>query len=113
MPKGVYPRTANQLRAAQTNLAKGHLPESRAKAQKAMRAHVDKDPEGFSERVSASVLQVMHVPSIREKHLQGLTKAREVHGTNFRGGNGQAPIDVLPETVELLLACGFQREYPI
>ncbi len=107
MPRGVYPRTAAQLAAAGQNLAKGHLPEVRAKANAAMRS-LAKDP-AWIQRVSAATATAMRRPEVRERHLRGLANAP----VNFAGGNGQPLTAAVIEAARILEPLGFLREYTI
>src|SRR3989304_1971142 len=111
MPRGVYPRTPNQLKAAKENLAKGRLPEARAKAQETMRVWVISP--GWRMRVSKATTAAMHRPEVRERHLAGLQKALNLHGVNFKGGNGQEPVKTVMELASLLEPMGFTRELVI
>jgi hypothetical protein len=94
MPRGIYPRTPNQLAAAKANLAKGRLPEARAKAQQSIR-RIASDPS-WREKVSRATKAAMRRPEVRDKHLS----AMEGQPTNFKGGNGRP----LAERVEAHLA---------
>ena len=80
MPRGVYPRTANQLAAAKLNLAKGRLPEARVKAQQSLR-RIASDPS-WRERVSTGTKAAMRRPEVRDRHLCAL-KGQPL---NFEGG---------------------------
>jgi hypothetical protein len=104
MPSGVYPRTPNQLRAAKANLAKGHAPEARAKANATMR-EMGQDP-AFRERVSQANLKRMRDPEVRARHLAALAG----NPVNFKGGNGQEPVALVKAMIEALAADGYQRE---
>lgn len=73
MPRGVYPRTANQLKAAKANLAKGRQKAARKKAAKTLRK-LGQDP-GWRERVSKGTKAAMRRPDVRKNHLEGLSAA--------------------------------------
>lgn len=73
MPRGVYPRTPNQLKAAKANLAKGREPAARARASKTLKK-IAQD-EGWRRKVSEATKAAMRRPEVREKHLKGLAKA--------------------------------------
>ena len=111
MPSGVYPRTKNQLIAAKTNLSKGRSPEARKKAAKTLK-EIAQNPE-WRKKVSEATKEAMNTPKIRTKHLAGLKKAREKHGVNFRGGNGQELTEIVKLADSLFSQCGYIREYPI
>ena len=111
MPKGVYPRTENQLKAAPANLAKGHEPEARAKAIAKLRENA-KDP-AWREKVSRATKEALRRPEVRKRYLAGMKQARKKHGINFRGGNGQSPTGAVVEMEKILAPFGFQREYVI
>ena len=107
MPKGVYPRTQNQLAASVANLAKGREPEARGRSTEALRA-MARDPE-WRLRVSEATRQAMRSPEIRQRHLDAL-KGRS---RNFRGGNGMPILPIVAWMASLLQPLGYQREYPI
>ena len=70
MPRGKYPRTPNQLAAAKANLAKGRLPEARAKAQQSIRRTAS-DPS-WREKVSRATQAAMRLPEVRDRHLRAM-----------------------------------------
>ncbi len=72
MPRGVYPRTPDQLRAAKANLAKGRQPDVRAKAAATLKA-IAQDP-AWREMVSANTRKAMHRPEVREPLLHKLPR---------------------------------------
>jgi hypothetical protein len=111
MPRGVYPRTANQLKAAVANLAKGREPAAREKATDTNRRRAQ-DPE-WIKKVSENTKKAMHRPEVRKKHLKGLKMARTKYGTNFKGGNGQVRTKTQKLMDSILEGQGFIREYPI
>ena len=111
MPKGVYPRTKNQLEASKANLAKGREAPAREKANATLKK-IAENPE-WREKVSQATQKAMHSPEIREKHLKGLLKARQKYGVNFRGGNGQELTKIVKLAERLFSQYGFIREYPI
>jgi Protein of unknown function (DUF559) len=104
MPSGVYPRTPNQLRAAKANLAKGHAPEARTKANAKIQK-MGQDP-AFRLRVSEANLKRMRDPEVRARHLAALAGLP----VNFKGGNGQEPTPLIKAMFEDLAATGYQRE---
>lgn len=108
MPRGVYPRTANQLRAAAANLAKGREPAAREKATEKLR-EIARDPN-WRDRVSEATTAAMHRPEVREKHLVGLAAQS---GYNFKSGNGQALTLTVRGWEALLIPLGYCREYAI
>jgi hypothetical protein len=108
MPKGVYPRTKNQLAAAVHNLAKGREPEARARAGQTL-AKIAEDPV-WRLKVSDATRERMHDPAVRARHLAGLAKRK---GLNFKGGNGQPPTKQVLQAALLLEPLGFKREFPI
>ena len=111
MPRGVYPRRPNQLKAAIKNLAKGREKEAREKANKTLR-EIAQDPE-WREKVSVATKKAMHTPEVRRRHLRGLKKARVKNGVNFRGGNGQEMTPIVRRVWAILKKEGFVREYPV
>jgi len=111
MPKGVYPRTANQLKAAVANLAKGREPEARAKANATLKM-VAQDM-GWRLKVSDATRKRMRDPEVRGRHLAGLKEARRKHGTNFLGGNGQQPTQAQLQAADILTPLGFVRELAV
>lgn len=111
MPRGVYPRTANQLKAAKANLAKGREPAARAKAAVSLR-EIAQDP-AWRERVSRGTQAAMWRPEVREKHLAALREALTLHGVNFKGGNGCAPVPLAQEMEKVLAPLGFRREHVV
>lgn len=106
MPRGVYPRTQNQLRAAKVNLAKGREPAARAKAQ-AKLAQLGADPV-WRRTVAKATRKAMRDPIIRAKHLL----AMRGQTSNFKGGNGQQPT-LLARQMEALLGPSFTPELVI
>jgi hypothetical protein len=108
MPKGVYPRTKNQLAAAVANLAKGREPDVRKRAALTL-AKIASDPV-WRLKVSDVTRTRMHDPDVRARHLAGLAK-RE--GLNFRGGNGQPPTKQVLQAAAILEPIGFEREVAI
>ena len=108
MPKGIYPRTANQLRAAKVNLAKGREPAARALAGAKLRA-LGQD-EAWQKRVSQGTKKAMRRPDVRARHLKGLALAQTV---NFKGGNGQPPLTITMQLIPFLGRLGFTTEYPV
>jgi hypothetical protein len=104
MPRGVYPRTANQLAAAKLNLAQGHSRAARAKAIAVLR-RLAQDP-AWRQKVASQTTKAMHRPDIRRRHLQALKDAP----VNFRGGNGQPMTGALRQAVALFQARGFAPE---
>ncbi len=111
MPRGIYPRTENQLKAAKLNLAKGRKPEARIKARQKLK-EIAKNPE-WRRKISLATTLAMHSPKTRKKHLKGLKRARKKYGVNFKGGNGQEPTKIVKLANRLLSQCGYIREYPI
>jgi len=111
MPTGIYHRSEEYKKSMRENLAKGHLPEAREKANSKMR-ELGKDEE-WRNKVSQSTIRAMHDPEIRERHLRGLHKAIELHGINFKGGNGQPVTEIVKQYNEALSPLGYIREYPI
>jgi hypothetical protein len=107
MPKGVYPRTPNQLRAAKANLAKGRQPIARAKATVTLR-EIAADPK-WRAKVSRATKTAMHQPEIRKRHLAALAHAP----MNFRGGNGRPIAERAKSYLAALTWLGWQAEYPI
>jgi hypothetical protein len=107
MPRGIYPRTPNQLAAAKANLAKGRLPGARAKAQQSIR-QIASNPS-WREKVSRATKAAMRRPEVRDRHLRAM-KGQPIH---FKGGNGRP----LAERVEAFLAAlkllGWIPEYVI
>lgn len=108
MPRGVYPRTANQLKAAKINLAKGHSKESREKATAALRKNAA-DPE-WRAMVAKVTKDALNDPEIRQRHLDGIRRSQQKHGINFRGGNGQEPIPLVRTLEPIFGPMGFVRE---
>jgi hypothetical protein len=111
MPRGVYPRTPNQLAAARANLARGRDPDVRARALRTQR-ETWKDP-AWRQRVSDGTRAAMQDEHVRQRHLDGLAAARAAHGVNFRHGNGQPPSARLERIARMLLPKGFVRELVI
>jgi hypothetical protein len=111
MPRGVYPRTPNQLQAAKANLAKGHSAEAREKANATLRAIAS--DEVWREKVSQATTAAMYRPEVREKHLTRLRAYQAANGFNFRGGNGLAPPAAVQKAAERLLPRGFIQELSI
>lgn len=107
MPKGVYPRTANQRLAAVANLAKGRSPEARQKAAESLR-EIALDP-AWREKVSAATRTAMHRPEVRQRHMDSMRAAK----VNFAGGNGQTPARTVREAALILEPLGYMREYVI
>lgn len=107
MPKGVYPRTENQLKAAVANLAKGRERPARDRAAVTLR-EIAADP-AWRDRVSAATKEAMADPAIRARHLAAL-KGQPV---NFKGGNGQAPVGMSMTMAALLVPLGYIAELPI
>lgn len=108
MPKGVYPRTKNQLAASVANLAKGREPDARRRARLTL-SKIAADPV-WRLKVSDVTKARMRDPDVRARHLAGLAK-RE--GLNFRGGNGQPPTKPVLQAEAILEPLGFKREVPI
>jgi len=111
MPRGIYPRTKNQLKNAKKNLAMGRTPKAREKARQKM-IEKAKNIE-WRKLVSEQTKKAMHQPNIRKNHLRGLFKARAKYGINFKGGNGQKPTPIIELANKLFSQCGFEREYVI
>jgi len=111
MPRGVYPRTANQLRAAKANLAKGREPKARAKAAKTLKKIAE--DEEWREKVSKATKKAMYRPDVRRRHLKGLARALERYGPNFKGGKGHGPTDEEREAGNILMPLGFIPEFKI
>lgn len=107
VPRGIYPRTTNQLQAAKRNLALGRSPEARRKAQERL-AQIATDPE-WRAKVSRSTCAAMRSPEVRARHLAGLAN----QPANFRGGNGQEPVPIVKLVGSILSPLGFVPEYPI
>lgn len=111
MPRGVYPRTKNQLRAAVANLAKGREKEAREKANKKLKENAKNPAWRF--KVSQATKKAMWRSEVRARHLAGLQKAFERYGVNFKGGNGQEPVETVKRLSIILEPQGFIREYTI
>ena len=111
MPKGVYPRTKNQLEAAKRNFALGRMPEVRKKVALILKQKAA-DP-AWREKVSLATRKAMRTPEIRERHLNGLKRALRAHGVNFKGGNGQEPTELIKQIAGVLEPQGFIQEYAV
>ncbi len=72
MPKGVYPRTQNQLKAAKINLAKGREPKARERAAETIK-ELAKTKE-WKNSVSEGTKKAIHRPEVRKRHLEGIAK---------------------------------------
>ncbi len=110
MPKGVYPRTPNQLRAAVDNLAKGRQPQAREKAAATLRKLAQ--TEEWKERVSQKTKEGMSRPEAQEKYRSAMAAVKS-DVPNFRGGNGQEPVAAVLELAAMLEPDGYIREFPI
>lgn len=108
MPKGVYPRTPNQLKAAVANLAKGRQPEAREKANNKLKERAA-DPE-WKRRVSEGTKAALSKPGVRQKHKDAMRRRSAEHGPNFKGGNGSEPLCFIKTIDEVLSTHGFIRE---
>lgn len=111
MPSGIYPRTRNQLKAAVANLAKGREKPARKKATQKLR-EIAQNPE-WRKKVGKVTKEAMWRPEIRKKHLAGLQRAREKYGINFKGGNGQEPVEEVKKIALILEPQGYIREFLI
>ncbi len=111
MPTGVYERSPELKAKIKANLALGHSKKSRAKANKKLKA-LGKD-EAWRDKVSEATKKAMHKPEVREKHLKGLKRAREIHGNNFTGGNGKEPPAFVKALMPDFQARGYTPELPI
>lgn len=112
MPKGVYPHNSERQREqAREALAKGRTPEARSRATETMRAIGQS--RDWRERVSDATRKAMARPEVKFRHLAGLEKARQCHGVNWRGGNGQPPTRVMELAAAILAPLGFIPEYVI
>lgn len=110
MPTGIYHRSPKMLAKAKANLEKGHLPDARRKAMKSIQ---EAWTEEKRKEVSLKNRKRMHDPDVRSRHLKALKNAREVHGVNFKGGNGQKPVKTVKLLAQVLIPLGFTRELPI
>jgi len=113
MPKGIYkrkplaerdPKTAARIRE---NLAKGRAPAVREAVADKLRENAA-DP-AWRVKIGEATRAAMHRPEVRVRHLMGLAG----QPVNFRGGNGQAPVEAVRRLAERLEPLGFIREYPI
>jgi very-short-patch-repair endonuclease len=111
MPTGVYVRTPEMRRQMKKNLAKGRLPAARKKAAKKLRKLGQS--EEWRDKVSEATKRAMHRPEVRTKHLKGLKRARQKYGVNFKGGNGQEPVEFVKQLIPEMLKKGFIHEYPV
>jgi hypothetical protein len=111
MPRGVYPRTANQLEAANRNLELGRSTQARAKAADSIRL-LARDP-AWRQRVADGTRAAMRREEVRSRHLSGLERAREEYGVNFQSGNGQPMGRVAIAVAARLLPLGFKLEFPV
>ncbi len=111
MPRGVYPRTKNQLEAAKKNLAKGREKPAREKAAASLRTLAK--TEEWRRRVSNGTKKALNQPETRKKHLEAIKQSQETKGINFTGGNGQEPVPFVVWLAEQLESEGFVRELPI
>lgn len=110
MPTGVYKRTKKHFEQTQKNFAKGRLPKARKKAIASIKATwTDDKRRATSERTR----RLMTKPSIRKRHLAALKRSREKHGVEFKGGNGQEPVNIIRELSKVLTPLGFVRELVI
>lgn len=111
MPTGVYIRTPEMLARAKANLAKGRSPEVRKKAVESIKkAWTDEKREA----VSIKNKKRMHDPDVRKKHLAGLARSVKVSsGANFKGGNGQTPVEIVTALDRYLKPAGWIREYVV
>lgn len=107
MPRGVYPRTANQLRAAKANLAKGREAPAREKAAATL-AGIAQDP-AWRKKVSTQTRKAMRRPEVRERHLSAI----KGQPTNFRGGNGRPPSERALAYLAALKWLGWTAEFGI
>lgn len=108
MPKGIYPRTKNQLEAAKANLAKGREPDARKRARLTL-AKIAADPV-WRLKVSDITRARMRDKEVRARHLAGLATRK---GLNFKGGNGQQPTEQVLQAAMILEPLGFKREVAI
>lgn len=106
MPRGIYPRTPNQLKAAVANLARGREAPARAKAAKANR-EIAKS-EAWRDKVSQATKAAMQRPDVRERHRAALTDA-----ANFKGGNGRPVEERARSYLAALQHLGWTAEHPI
>ncbi len=100
MPTGIYKRTPEQLAVMRANFAKGREPSVRAKVAALNHSRAVDHPE-WCLKVSEATKAAMQRPEVRIKHL------------NFKGGNGQKPVQIVATLTPLLMAQGFKAEYPI
>lgn len=107
MPKGVYPRTANQLKAAVANLAKGRSPEARTKARATLR-QIAADPAWRTKvRIATAVaMKARQVAQRASARMKGKPPA-------FRGGNGAPRTEFIETVTPGMVAAGFTPEYII
>jgi hypothetical protein len=98
MPRGIYPRTPNQLAAAKANLAKGRLSIRRTAS----------DPS-WREKVSRVTKAAMRRPEVRDRHL----RAMEGQPIKFKGGNGRPAAERVDAYLVALKWLGWTPEYVI
>lgn len=111
MPRGVYPRTKNQLEATKINLAKGRTKEVRDMVRLKLKENA-KDP-AWRDKVGEATKAAMWRPDVREKHLAGLEKARSIHGVNFKGGASHGPTKEESIAASVLVPLGFVPEFKV
>jgi Protein of unknown function (DUF559) len=107
MPRGIYPRTPNQLAAAKANLAKGRQPEARAKAQQSLR-RIASDPR-WRAKVSRATKAAMRRADVRDRHL----RAMEGQPIHLKGGNGRPQAERVEAYLTALKWLGWIPEYVI
>ena len=111
MPTGVYYRSPELMKTVRQSMDAGRTPQVRAKVNEILRTNAQ-DPL-WKDEVASATKKAMHDPEIRKRHLQGLLKARQIHGVNFKGGNGQESVGLVKQILPLLSQIGFIQEYPI
>jgi len=111
MPTGMYPRSAEYREKMMACLQLGREESARTKASIKLRAlGQNKD---WRESVSKATKAKMHDPAIRSRHLAALETARMRHGTNWKGGNGQALTETVVKWNKILEPAGFIRELAV
>jgi hypothetical protein len=112
MPKGVYKHKKMSERSPEVQatmarcLAAGRTTEVRERVRHTLKANAT---EEWRKKVSEATREALHRPNVRMRHLMSMMG----RACQFKGGNGQVPVEKVLELARKLEPLGFIREFPV
>jgi Protein of unknown function (DUF559) len=112
MPRGIYVRT-KKIRAAIARARIGTKTSPETKAKLSIAAQRNRLSSEWIEKVKRGTLKAWKRPGVKQRHLRAVRRYVKNKGVNFRGGNGQKPVQFVLDLEKILKPAGWIREYSI